>query len=271
MKKYGRKGLLGLLFAAVFITAGCAKKEKGVFEPRLDTDQKIYLNISGFFGNFEALDQVTADFNQYYPNVEFSYEQVSGDKFESYLEANPKVDIMMTSEEIFDRMGSQLEDLCGDLAKENIDFSAIEEDMLLRGKHGEKQSYIPMGQNIYGMVANTSLLKKEGLKVPQNYEDFMEVLASLKEKGYIPIQGPEKKVYAELASSMVYDEIMADQSLYGELMTGNESAVDKLQPTMDKLTYIIDNDFTDLSVNESYPADNYDGAILKFFEGDVPF
>lgn len=29
--------------------------------------------------------------------------------------------------------------------------------------------------------------------------------------------------------------------------------------------------YIDVSVNADYPSDNYDGAILKFFEGDVPF
>ena len=29
--------------------------------------------------------------------------------------------------------------------------------------------------------------------------------------------------------------------------------------------------YIDVSMNADYPSDNYDGAILKFFEGDVPF
>ena len=32
-----------------------------------------------------------------------------------------------------------------------------------------------------------------------------------------------------------------------------------------------DKGYIDVSVNADYPSDNYDGAILKFFEGDVPF
>ena len=176
------KRITGLIFAAALAMFGCSKKENASFVPKLDTDKNVYLNVAGFFGNFEALDQVTADFNQYYPNVEFSYEQVSGDTFESYLEANPKVDIMMTSEEMFARMGDQLEDCCADLTKEGIDLSAIEQDMLLRENHKGKQSYIPMGQNIYGMVVNTSFLKKEGLEIPENYEAFIKTLTALKER-----------------------------------------------------------------------------------------
>ena len=41
----------------------------------------------GFFGNFEALDQVTNDFNRYYPDITFSYEQVGGRNLEAYLDA----------------------------------------------------------------------------------------------------------------------------------------------------------------------------------------
>ncbi len=44
------------------------------FTPRLDKDISVNLDVSGFFGNFEALDQVVNDFNEYYPNITVSYE-----------------------------------------------------------------------------------------------------------------------------------------------------------------------------------------------------
>ena len=39
----------------------------------------------------------------------------------------------------------------------------------------------------------------------------------------------------------------------------------------DRLKELTDKGYIDVSVNADYPSDNYDGAILKFFEGDVPF
>lgn len=57
------------------------------------------LEMAGFLGNFEALDQVVNNFNEYYPNVTISYEQNSGNQLAAYLQNNPYVDIFMTSDD----------------------------------------------------------------------------------------------------------------------------------------------------------------------------
>lgn len=271
MKRYIGLGIAGVTLAAAVGLAGCGKKESTEFAPRLDTDAKVTLSTTGFFGNFEALDMVTADFNTYYPNVEFTYEQVSAENFESYLEANPGVDIVMTSQETFEKLGSKLVDQCVDLSKEEVNLDDLEEDMLQMGYRDGKLTAVPMSQNLYGLVVNVSLLEKEGLTVPNTYEEFMDTLAALKEKGYTPIQGPDTKVYAELTEGMAFDLILKDKKLYDQLMAGDESAVDALQPVVDRLAAIIDNGYTDYEVNQSYPQDNYDQAILRFFDGEVPF
>lgn len=274
-EKYMKKQKIigtAILIASLCL-AGCGQKqsnEKG-FEPKLDTEAKVTLSTAGFFGNFEALDQVIADFNQYYPNVEFAYEQVGSDNFDSYIEANPKVDVMMTSEEIFEKLGDQVLPICTDLEAAGISTEDIDPQMLKRGYHDGKLSCIPIGQNVYGLVVNVSLLEKEGLEVPGNYEEFLSVLEALKEKGYTPIQGPNSKVYAELTESMAYDMILKDETLYQDLMAGKESAVKKLQPVFDRLNELTEKGYLDSSVNDTYPDDNYDQAILNFFEGNVPF
>lgn len=270
MKKVLCAGMAAMLLLTPL--SGCGKEESSSgFSPRLDTEEKVVLNTTGFFGNFEALDQVTNDFNAYYPNVEFTYEQVGGETFDQYLEANPNVDIMMTSQELLEKENSPVKELCADLSKEDIDFSAIEESMLSMNRRDGKLAAIPMGQNIYGVIVNVSLLEKEGFAVPTNYKEFIETAAALKEKGYTPIQGPESKMYAELTSSMLFDTILSDDALYQELQAGDKKAVEKLQPVMDKLAEIKEKGLVDAAVNETYPEDNYDQAILHFFEGDVPF
>lgn len=271
MKKNLKLGLICLSLVTAMGMTGCGKTESTEFQPKLDTDSKVVLNTTGFFGNFEALDQVTNDFNEYYPNVEFTYEQVSTENFESYLEANPGVDIFMTSQETFEKLGNKLVDQCADLAKEGVSLKDIDEDMLKMSYRDGKLTAIPMSQNLYGLIVNVSLLEKEGLKVPDNYEEFMDVLAALKEKGYTPIQGPDSKVYAELTEGMAFDMILKDKKLYDSLMAGEDSAVDTLLPVVEKLSAIIDNGYTDYAVNQSYPQDNYDQAILRFFDGEVPF
>lgn len=46
---------------------------------------------------------------------------------------------------------------------------------------------------------------------------------------------------------------------------------EQLRPVYEKLEVLYQKGYIDQKVNETYPDDNYDGAILKFFEGDVPF
>lgn len=84
--------VLTVAMAAIIVLAvsGCAKKNsQKEFTPRLDTGNKVVLDVMGFFNNFEAFDQVTNDFNVYYPNVTFNYEQVGADNLTEYLDSNP--------------------------------------------------------------------------------------------------------------------------------------------------------------------------------------
>ena len=53
---------------------------------------------------------------------------------------------------------------------------------------------IPMGLTLKDMVVNKTLLKKEGLKMPQTWAEFLTVLEALKAKGYTPIQCPNSAV-----------------------------------------------------------------------------
>lgn len=273
MKKHiFRRTAAGIL--AALMLAGCAAgQEVGTgskgFSPALDTEAALQLEVLGFFGNFEALDQVTNDFNQYYPNITFAYQQVGGSSLEEYLDLNPEVDIFMVSSEFMNCRGATLPDRCQDLS--DLDMSAIDEQMLRLYNIGGVQKAIPMSQNITGMVVNTTLLEKEGLSIPDNTQAFLSALAALKEKGYTPIQGSAGKVYAELTLSWLSHSLCTDENLLESAGNGDPAALEKLASAFEFLDTIVKNGYTDPEVNEALPADNYDGSILSFFEGNTPF
>ena len=274
-----RRAAAAALAGLMLLLSGCSQNSSSTaaaktegFVPKLDTEASVQLDILGYFGNFEALDQVMNDFNQYYPNVTYSYQQVGGASEEEYMDANPGVDIIMTSSEFLHGAESTLASRCMDLTAAGVDLSAIDPAMLKDSCIDGKQLSIPIGQNIYGLVVNTTLLEKEGLSVPQNKEEFLNALKVLKEKGYTPIQGPSSKVYAELTSGIVYSALCQDQSLQKALRAGDEAAAQAaLQPAMELLDTVLAQGYTDPELNNQYPEDNYDQAILRFFEGDVPF
>lgn len=271
-----------VLAGVMLLTAGCSagtsdstktagSKETG-FTPRLDTEAAVQLNTLGFFGNFEALDQVTNDFNQFYPNVTFNYQQVGGDSLAEYLDANPDTDLFMTSHELLHSADSTIPERCIDLSKEDVSLDDLDSQMLLDSCVDGQQLSIPMGQNLYGLIVNTDLLEKEGLSLPTNREEFFHALSVLKEKGYTPIQGPTSKIYAELTANMVFSELCDGQPLQKALTDGDtDAAKEALRPAADLIDSLLSNGYTDPAVNASYPDDNYDEAILRFFEGDVPF
>ena len=285
--------LAALLSAAVLLTAllaACAPKaevssasseaassaaaKQTAFVPQLDTEAAVNLEVSGFFGNFEALDQIINAFNEYYPNVTVSYEQNNGAKLVEYMKNNPSVDIVMvddTNLRYSDWTEYYVLDRLADLSAENVDLSALQEDLLPYCTYDGKVVDIPIGLNLSGMVVNETLLRKEGLEVPTTWQEFLDVCAALKEKGYTPIQGARTMVYSELVYNMAMAELGSDPALIEALNNGNDTAVAAMETVYSRLQTLLDEGYTDPDLNAEYPDDNYDGAILRFFEGDVPF
>lgn len=263
----------GAAASSTAASASTAAVQQG-FVPRLDTEAAVNLEVSGFLGNFEALDQVVNAFNEYYPNVTVTYEQNTGDKMVEYIKNSPYVDIIMTDDNNLryaDWDSYYVLDQVADLAAEDIDVSAVQPELLDACTFDGKLARLPIGMNLSGMVVNKTLLEKEGLAVPTNWQEFLDVCAALKEKGYTPIQGAQTMVYADLIYNMAMDEFGADRTKVEALNNGDAAAVDTAEAAYDRLETLLEQGYTDPAVNAEYPDDNYDGAILKFFEGDVPF
>lgn len=262
----------GIMSLSMTACSGGTKGSEG-FSPKLDTEKSVTLDISGFFGNFEALDQVVNNFNEIYPNVTVSYEQSGGSTLGEYMRNNPHVDIFMTSDANVrgEEGDSDALEFCADLSGEDIDLSAFKEGILDSCYVDGKLVRIPMSENYNGYAVNKTLLEKEGLSVPTTYSELLSVLSALKEKGYTPIQGAESHVYTCFVINMAMSEIGNDPKLLEALNNGDEYAVEKFTEIFSKIGDIVDNGYTSHDVNSTYPEDNYDGAILSFFEGDVPF
>ena len=244
------------------------------FTPRLDTEQTATLEISGFMGNFEALDQVINAFNEIYPNVTFYYDHNSAFMLPQYLESNNGNDIFMADDQNIkgaDLTDYYVQDWCVDLAGEDINTSAVWPEALSDCTVDGKLLRLPVAMNPCGIVVNTTLLKKEGLSVPQNYEEFLSVMAALKEKGYVPLQGSEQHLYGELMVNMAMNVLAENAGAVEALQAGEDSAVETILPVFEKLETILQNGYTDYDLNCTYPADNYDGSIMAFYEGNMPF
>lgn len=271
MKKISKNILSVITFSSVLLISlvGCEKNNNYKFSPQLNTDEKLTLNILGYFGNFEALDAVTNDFNKYYPNISFNYQQVSGNNLVAFLDSNFQTDIFMTSSDTIS--SANLIDYCLDLSTVNLNLNDVDQTMLTTSYKGNFLHSLPIGQNIYGIITNVTLLKKEGLDIPKNYDKFINTLNTLKTKGYVPLQSSSTKIYPELTINMMVNTIQEDNELYNDLINGNLKSYSKIENIFNIVSNIQNNEYSLDEVNNLYPFDNYDDAILRFFEGNVPF
>lgn len=271
MKKISKNILSVITFSSVLLISlvGCEKNNNYKFSPQLNTDEKLTLNILGYFGNFEALDAVTNDFNKYYPNISFNYQQVSGNNLVAFLDSNFQTDIFMTSSDTIS--STNLIDYCLDLSTVNLNLNDVDQTMLTTSYKGNFLHSLPIGQNIYGIITNVTLLKKEGLDIPKNYDEFINTLNTLKTKGYVPLQSSSTKIYPELTINMMVNTIQEDNELYNDLINGNLKSYSKIENIFNIVSNIQNNEYSLDEVNNLYPFDNYNDAILRFFEGNVPF
>lgn len=271
MKKISKNILSVITFSSVLLISlvGCEKNNNYKFSPQLNTDEKLTLNILGYFGNFEALDAVTNDFNKYYPNISFNYQQVSGNNLVAFLDSNFQTDIFMTSSDTIS--STNLIDYCLDLSTVNLNLNDVDQTMLTTSYKGNFLHSLPIGQNIYGIITNVTLLKKEGLDIPKNYDKFINTLNTLKTKGYVQLQSSSTKIYPELTINMMVNTIQEDNELYNDLINGNLKSYSKIENIFNIVSNIQNNEYSLDEVNNLYPFDNYNDAILRFFEGNVPF
>ena len=179
---------------------GIAVKKEQAFTPKLDTEITATLEIAGFMGNFEALDQVMNGFNEFYPNVTFTYDPNTEFMLPDYIASNSGVDLFMTTDQNIrgaDKIDYYVQDHCLDLSAEGLDLSALRPEAVSDCTVDGKLLRLPIAMQTYGIVVNKTLLKNEGLSVPTNYEEFLEIMAALKSKGYIPLQGSEQHLYGD--------------------------------------------------------------------------
>ena len=284
--RYKILALLCVVSMAVSGLSGCAKEESKAsqtadskeetekFTPSLDTKASASLEIAGGLGNFEALDQVVNDFNEIYPNVTVTYEQNDQKQLVEYVKNNSYVDIFMTSDDNVrakDQKDMYVYEQCLDLAEAGIDLSAVDPELVKVCTIDDRMVRLPLAKLMCGLAVNTTLLEKENLEIPQTYAEFLKVCEALKKKGYTPLQSSKYHACSDLVLPMGMSLLGNDEALTEKIKAGDTSYAEALTPVYERLGELLEKGYIDNTVNETFPDDNYDGAILKFFEGDVPF
>jgi len=248
-----------------------AAGRKETFVPALDTEAEITLYVIGGWENFEALEEVAKDFNEYYPNVSINY--TLPDDYASVL-ANR----MITGEEldfflINNSDGSDLTPFTADavnLEEAGIDFSNMPQGVRRGGYVNGEMKLFPIMQSVCGYMVNVSLLEEQGLSIPTNNEEFMTVCEAFKAKGIAPVMGYPGSIYQPSANSLLMDIALAEnsQEIIDSLNAGEDS-YGIIRRNLEDAVALKEKGY--ISEEGKELEDNYNAVIMRFLEGDVPF
>ena len=273
-----KKLLLAAVSALSVTTLASCGGDSEVFKPALDTKTACSIKVIGDYDNFEALEKEFDRFNEYYPNVDLTYEKPDDYKnmLATILEGKDKPNIFfsytwMNDNEKYAPVFTHMEDLSDPSLKMNLD--CIRPGLINRD--ADKKVYmVPVFSRTYGMLVNNDLFKKESLTVPSTWNDLLQVCKSFSDKAYqSPMMGFTKTDSSSLANTVAYPMFVAKLAndpaalklandldpAAGPYMKDALEAVDKL--AKDKCFNITECDKI---------QNNYGEVILRFFEGDVP-
>ena len=231
------------------------------FEAYLDENTEATLNVAGSWGNFEALEQVAIDFQEYYPNVEVVYSQLDdyGTNIVNRMTTGEDLDLFMFSGWNFNEENAGvLFEHSEALDDIGIDLTSINDEYVgLFAEDGSTYA-LPLYLSGCGMMVNLDILEENGLEVPTTEAELLECCEKLEEAGY---EGPlwiEEKYLARCYAPDCVDQVKSGQSL--------DDAFEEASERMDNL---VASGY--LNSECGTLEDTYNALILRFFEGDIPF
>ena len=281
------KKVLGIMMSALLLACLCAcstsadsgKEEAAGFTPALDTSAEANIVVAGSYDNFESLEAIFDDFNEYYPNVKLSYVKLDdyNNIIATALTGNDAPNIFtanrwMNGREEYEELFNHAENLAD--PELGFDTSNIR-PWLLNTQEDGSLPMVPVFASTYGMLVNNDLFEKEGLTVPETYSELLAVCEELKAKGYAsPIMGyiPSQSGNSALSrlTAVLFYKTLADTD--GALASANAmdaSAGEYMRSGLELAKELVDKGYIDIEECAKM-EDDYNAVILRFFEGDVP-
>ena len=271
-----------LVICTVVSLAACGGKtqEETVtgFKPALDTNTSCSITVVGSYDNFEALEAEFDRFNEFYPNVLFSYVKLDdySNTLGTALEGNDKPNIFFTTasmigNENYDPVFALAEDLADPAL--GLDLDCIRPGLINHDAEG-RVLLVPVFSRSYGMLVNKDLFEKEGLDIPTTWTELLDVCEAFRAKGYgSPMMGYSLKSSSCFMYTVAYPLFAATLSENPEALSLavelDPAAGETMRPALEAVEQLLRNGCVDLDACDMI-EDNYTKVILRFFEGDVP-
>ena len=273
--------LFPLSLAVMLLLQGCGSQKKAEvdFAPKYDKDTEFSLTVAGSYGNFESLEAEFERFYEYYPNANLQY--ITMDDYNNVISnalvSSEPPDIFTTnSSMIGNEKYDDMFEACEVLSDKSvgIDYSCIR-DSLIRTTDSGSVVMLPIFTTSYGMLVNMDIFEKEGLKVPTDYDELMDVCAKLKSAGYeSPVMGTDRFSGAGLFNCFAYPMFAYNVINNGDKIDAlndlEPSSGELMRPSLERLYEFVNSDCIDLAKCKEEITDEYESVIMRFFEGDVP-
>ncbi|MEC2057708.1 carbohydrate ABC transporter substrate-binding protein [Peribacillus psychrosaccharolyticus] len=168
--------------AITTFTTGCSSKETSTDE---STGDKVTLNLYSTVTSEQdqkTIKNVVKKFEDKYPEIDIK-ENYPASEYEGMLRvkmaANDMPDLFDTHGWAINRYGEYVEDLSTMDWVKDLDPAL---DQILKDDTGKVYAY-PLNQAKDGLSYNATLLEKYDIKPPETFDEFMEALEMIKEKG----------------------------------------------------------------------------------------
>ena len=269
------------VIAIAFGASACGQNtvDNAEFKPALSTETECSIRVAGSYSNFESLESEFERFYEYYPNVNLNY--IYLDDYDhtiaSALVSDEAPDIYVTASWMLDddRMAPVFENAeilsNPDL---NIDLDCIRKGARWTLDNGQVVM-LPIFTRSYGMLVNMDIFEKNGIKVPENYKEFVDVCEKLKAAGYeTPIMGANGNTVAGMYYAFAFpyfcEDVINNPDSVESLNSMDKSAGEMFRPSLEKIQSFVDSGYLNPALCSDEIADDYDAVIMRFFEGDVP-
>lgn len=265
--------------AVSFSACGSTSEESAEFSPSLSTDTTCSIKVAGSYSNFESLESEFERFYEYYPNVSLNYVYLDDydNTITSALISDEAPDIYVTATWMLDdaKMKPVFDnaEILSDPSL-NINLDCIRKGARWTLENGDV-IMLPIFTRSYGMLVNMDLFEKNGLEVPDNYSELMDVCDKLKTAGYeTPIMGANGMTVAGMYYAFAFpffcDNVINNPDSIEALNSMDPSAGELMRPALEKIRTFVDEVYLNPSLCSEQIEDDYNAVIMRFFEGDVP-
>ena len=269
-----RMGCLLICLALVWTIMGAAMGED--FVPALDTEADYTLTVQGSYSNFEALEAAFDAFRQFYPRAELQYQRL--DDYSNVISAALSGDKAPDIYFAYDWMRSWEDyavpmEKAEDLGDEKLGLALeVYRPAQLHRTEGEKTAIAPIFATTCGMLVNLDIFRKAGLSVPTNWASLVEACEKLKEAGYSSLMlgySGDTEMFSSIVMPYFLASLVNHPEAAAQMNAMAEGAGEYMRPALEMEQRLLDSGYLNLKACAEIP-DNYQGVILRFFEGDVP-